>query len=74
MELKDLIDLAIANPGNYIDELVSHVLENTQLSKEDIFRILFGIEILPDRYLNRPFSKFKMDIINKIHDILMNNR
>lgn len=74
LELKDLIDLAIANPGNYIDELVSHVLENTQLSKEDIFRILFGIEILPDRYLNRPFSKFKMDIINKIHDILMNNR
>lgn len=68
-----MIDLAIANPGNYIDELVSHVLENTQLTKEDIFRILFGIETLPSRYLNRPFSKFKMDIINKIHDILMNN-
>lgn len=73
LELKDLIDLATANPGDYIDELVSHVLANTRLTQEDIFRILFGVEIVPSKYLNRPFSKFKIDIISKIHDILMKN-
>ena len=74
MELKDLIDLATANPGDYIDELVNHVLANTHLTEEDVFRILFGVETLPDRYLNRPFSKFKMDIISKMHDIIINGK
>lgn len=74
LELKDLIDLATANPGDYIDELVNHVLANTHLTKEDVFRILFGVETLPNRYLNRPFSKFKMDIISKIHDIIINGK
>ena len=73
LELKDLVDLATANPGDYIDELVNQILKNTQLTREDIFRILFGVEVKPDQYLNRPFSKFKMDIISKIHDLLMNN-
>lgn len=71
LELIDLIDLATANSSDYIDELVNHVLANTCLTREDVFRMLFGVETMPEKYLNRPFSKFKMDIIGKIHDILM---
>lgn len=71
LELKDLIDLASENSGDYIQDLVTHVLNNTTLSEEDVFRILFGVEWKSSKYLNRPMSKFKHDIMLKIHDYII---
>lgn len=70
-ELKDLIDLASVNPGDYIKDLVQHVLNKTTLTEEEIYRMLFGVEIHPERYLIRPMSKFKKDIMEKIHEYVI---
>lgn len=70
LELKDLIELAKTNPNDYIDTLTDYVLKNTNLTKEKIYRMIFGIESNHTKYINRPFSKFKMDIIKKLHDDL----
>lgn len=66
MELKDLLDLALSHPGDYIDELIYHVMRKTSLTEQDVLRMLFGIECDPENMLNRPLSKFKMDIIEII--------
>lgn len=68
LELQDLIDLASANPGDYIHDLIQHVLSSTTLTEEDVFRLIFGVEANVDKFINRPLSKFKTDIIEKIHD------
>lgn len=70
-ELRDLIELATAYPGDYIEVIIGKILKDTSLSKEEIFRMLFGIEMTPEKYQNRPFSKFKNDIINQIHEVLI---
>lgn len=67
LELKDLIDLATANPGDYITTLINNVMAASGLKEEDIMRMLFGIESQQDKYHKRPFSKFKTDIIAKLH-------
>lgn len=67
LELKDLIDLATANPGDYITTLLNDVMAASGLNEEDVMRMLFGIESQQDKYLKRPFSKFKTDIIAKLH-------
>ena len=70
-EQRDLIELATAYPGDYIEVIIGKILKDTSLSKEEIFRMLFGIEMMPEKYRNRPFSKFKNDIINQIHEVLI---
>lgn len=70
-ELRNLIELATAYPKDYIEVIITKILKDTSLTREDIFRMLFGIEMTPKQYLNRPFSKFKNDIINQIHEALI---
>lgn len=72
MELKDIIDLAHENGRDYIQDLVQHVLSSTTLKEEDIFRMLFGFEWSQQNYLKRPMSKFKHDIIKRLHDQIIN--
>lgn len=70
-ELRDLIELATAYPKDYIEIIITKILKDTSLTKEDIFRMLFGIEMTPKKYLDRPFSKFKNDVIYQIHEALI---
>ena len=70
-ELRDLIELATAYPEDYIEVIITKILKDTSLTREDIYRMLFGIEIAPEKHLDRPFSKFKNDIINQIHEALI---
>lgn len=65
-ELKDLIDLAQANPPDYIDVLVNRVAKDLGMNEGDAYRIIFGIEQKEEDFLNRPMSKFKSDIIKKL--------
>lgn len=69
-ELRDLIELATAYPEDYIEVIITKILKDTSLTREDVYRMLFGIEMVPEKHLDRPFSKFKNDIINQIHEAL----
>ena len=64
-ELKDLIDLRYKYSDNYIDILINKTF-NGLLTEEEIYRMLFGIEITEETYHKRPFSKFKHDIIEEL--------
>lgn len=66
LELKDLMVLAEANPKDYIFTLMNGLSSKLGINEDDAYRILFGIEVNEEKYLKRPMSKFKSDIIRKI--------
>ncbi len=68
-ELKDLLDLRYKYSENYIDILLNKTFSNLALSKEEIYRMIFGIETKEEDYHKRPFSKFKHDIIEELRNI-----
>lgn len=65
-ELKDLLDLRLKYSENYIDILLHKTFSSLRISKEEIYKMLFGIEINVKNYHKRPFSKFKKDIIDEL--------
>ncbi|MDQ7961261.1 hypothetical protein [Flavobacterium lindanitolerans] len=67
-ELKDLIELKYKYSDNYIDILINKTF-NGLLTEEEIYRMVFGIEITEENYHKRPFSKFKHDIIEELKKI-----
>ena len=64
-ELKDLLDLRYKYSENYIDILIHKSFKGV-MSKEEVYRMIFGIEIKEEDYHKRPFSKFKHDIIEEL--------
>lgn len=64
-ELKDLLDLRYKYSDNYIDILINKTFKGV-MSKEEIYRMVFGIETKEEEYHKRPFSKFKHDIIEEL--------
>jgi HNH endonuclease len=67
-ELKDLLDLRYKYSDNYIDILINKTFKGV-MSKEEIYRMIFGIETKEEDYHKRPFSKFKHDIIEELKNI-----
>ena len=67
-ELKDLLELRYKYSDNYIDLLINKTFQGL-MSKEEIYRMIFGIEIKEEEYHKRPFSKFKHDIIKELLEI-----
>lgn len=67
-DLKDLIDMAQANPPDYIDVLINDVAKDMGMNEEDAYRIIFGTEQKEIDFLKRPMSKFKSDIIKKLRE------
>lgn len=65
-ELKELLDLRFKYSKNYLDILLNNTFSDLSMSKEEAYRIIFGIEILEKDYHKRPFSKFKHDIIQEL--------
>lgn len=62
-ELKDLIDLRY----KYSDKFLQMMFTNFGLmTKQEAYRIVFGIEMETDSYHKRPFSKFKKDILDEL--------
>lgn len=37
-----------------------------EVSKNEAYRMIFGVEYSEDDFYKRPFSKFKMDILSKL--------
>ncbi|WP_299547421.1 hypothetical protein [Seonamhaeicola sp.] len=65
-ELQDLIDLRYKYTENYLNILLDKTFNGLRVSKEERFRLIFGIEIEEDKYHKRIMSKFKNDIIKEL--------
>ncbi|MDI9310268.1 MAG: hypothetical protein QM535_08630 [Limnohabitans sp.] len=64
LELKDLVHLR----SKYSDTFLNMVSNNFGgiMSKEEAYRIIFGVEEKAENFHKRPFSKFKTDIIDEL--------
>ena len=68
-EVKDLMDFKQKYPAGYLKQLLQDVLkkgvDNGQsLTLEDVYRMLFGVELKEEKHLDRPLSKMKYDILH----------
>ncbi|SER90931.1 hypothetical protein [Pedobacter rhizosphaerae] len=68
LELRDLLDLRYKYPDNYISKLLKSTLPDLPLSPSEAKRLIFGIEEDPKNYHQRPFSKFKNDILGRLEN------
>lgn len=68
-ELQDLIDLRYKYSTNYLNILLEKTFPDIEISKEERYRLIFGIEIEAESYHKRIFSKFKNDIISELLSI-----
>jgi len=65
-ELDDLIKLRRYFSDRYLSILGDNLLKGIDISKEEMYRIVFGAEYKPEKFLQRPFSKFKKDILTEL--------
>ena len=65
-ELKDLLELRFKYSDNYLDVLFNDTFNLDEVDKKDSYRLLFGVEIDPNDFHKRPFSKFKYDILKEL--------
>lgn len=70
LEVAELIELATKNNGTYMRQLYENILNLYAggSDKQKAYRLLFGSEMMPDAYKNRPMSKLKRDIIEQIEN------
>lgn len=68
-ELQDLIDLRYKYSANYLNILLDKMFPDIEISKEERFRLIFGIELEEKNYHKRIFSKFKNDIISELMSV-----
>lgn len=68
-ELQDLIDLRYKYSTNYLNILLEKMFPDIAISKEERYRLIFGIELQEKDYHKRIFSKFKNDIIKELISI-----
>jgi hypothetical protein len=65
-ELLDLLRTKQYFSERYLTILKSNLLKDVIVSKEDLYRIVFGTEYDETNFVNRPFSKFKSDILKEL--------
>jgi hypothetical protein len=65
-ELKDILDLRYKYSDNYLKVLFNDTFKFSEMDKKDAYRLLFGVEIDPNDFHKRPFSKFKYDILKEL--------
>lgn len=68
LEVKDIMDFNDAYPAEYLKSLFSDMQKKNKwrLSREEVYRILFGTELCSEKFLDRPFSKLKHDLLKQI--------
>ena len=68
LEVKDIMRFYEAYPQNYITQLFNRVLKESKnkMTKADVFRFFFGTEMESDKFLDRPLSKMKYDILKSL--------
>lgn len=65
-ELLDLIKTRQYFSDKYLSILRSNLLKDVIVSRDDLYRIVFGTEYDSINFVNRPFSKFKNDILKEL--------
>ena len=65
-ELQDLIDLRYKYSDNYLNILLEKTFGDLKISKEERYRLIFGVELQEKNHHKRIFSKFKSDIISHL--------
>jgi len=65
-ELLDLLQTKQHFSEKYLSILDSNLLKGVIVSKEEMYRIVFGTEFHSENFINRPFSKFKNDILKEL--------
>lgn len=65
LEVRDLMNFNDAYPPGYLKQLFEEVLKDCKrnLSRSDVYRMLFGAEMNSSHFLDRPLSKMKHDIL-----------
>lgn len=66
LEVKELLEFAQAYSNTYLQQIyndMSKSLGAVGFSQEEVYRMLFGTESIPAKYLDRPLSKMKHDIM-----------
>ena len=71
LEVTELMRFNSAYSDVYLKVLFDELLNNfgTKLTKAEIYRMLFGTELEPERFGERPMSKLKHDILKYLHII-----
>jgi hypothetical protein len=65
----DLIKTKQSYSERYLAILESSVLDGVRLTKEEIYRLVYGVHMDKTNYSKRPFSKFKKDILTELNII-----
>jgi hypothetical protein len=65
LELKDIYDFAYKYSPTYLENLLKMTNNKLHVTVEDAYRMLFGTEYKIKNYHNRPFSKFKKDLLKE---------
>lgn len=66
LEVKELMEFAQAYSNTYLQQIYNDMSKNlgaVGFSQEEVYRMLFGAESIPAKYLDRPLSKMKHDIM-----------
>lgn len=65
LEVKDIMDFEIKNNPTYLKTLFDKVCVDLGMkyTREDVFRMMFGIEADIEKTLDRPLSKLKRDVL-----------
>ena len=68
LEVKDIMDFSESYPEGYLNTLFDELCNNNRrgLTRTEVYRMLFGVEAIPDQFLDRPFSKLKYDLLKQI--------
>lgn len=72
LEVSDIMSFKSAYPDGYLSDLFDKLLKDCvrPMTKQDVYRMLFGTEPEPDKFLDRPFSKLKHDLLKDWFDPL----
>lgn len=65
-ELSDLLKIRQYFSDRYLNILASNLLNGIITSRDELYRIVFNTEIDATDFINRPFSKFKHDILSEL--------
>lgn len=71
LEVEDLMRFNSAYNDGYLRVLFDELLDKfcPKMSKAEVYRMLFGTELEPERFGERPMSKLKHDILEYLHII-----
>lgn len=66
IELLDLLKIKQYYSDRYLSILEANLLKHVILSREELYRMVFGTEYHEQNFINRPLSKFKSDILKEL--------